>query len=99
MLGAILEAVREGDVFWDVGANIGQHSFAVKNTRPDVSVVSFEPTPLTILRGFGQALRNPSLRLIIFENIREGGAADILRQAGFEIRPLTETEACASRPA
>jgi FkbM family methyltransferase len=186
VLGAILEAVREGDVFWDVGANIGQHSFAVKNTRPDVSVVSFEPNPLTmsklmrsrarnrlgievvsaalsdaegvaklsirtegnsgtsslspwkevayddtctvpiiradqfigpsnrapnvmkidvegheaeVLRGFGQALRDPSLRLVVFENIREGGAADLLRQAGFEIRPLTETEACATRPA
>ena len=39
-----------GDTFWDIGANIGIHSIAVKKNLPGVKVYSFEPNPKTISR-------------------------------------------------
>ena len=42
---AVLAALPEsvGGAFWDIGANIGLYSWFCANTRPDFSVVSFEP--------------------------------------------------------
>jgi FkbM family methyltransferase len=43
------EVVRPGTWFFDVGANIGLMSVPVLHHVPDVSVLSFEPSPNTIL--------------------------------------------------
>ena len=45
VLCAILENLKPGDVFWDVGANLGLHSLTVALTRKDVRVHAFEPNP------------------------------------------------------
>lgn len=35
--------MRPGDVFWDIGANIGLHAITIKNLLPDISCHCFEP--------------------------------------------------------
>jgi FkbM family methyltransferase len=46
----IIENLRDGGTFWDVGTNIGIHSIAVKKNLPAVNVYSFEPNPKTLAR-------------------------------------------------
>lgn len=36
----------DGDVFWDIGCNIGIHSLTASLLRPSASVYSFEPNPI-----------------------------------------------------
>jgi FkbM family methyltransferase len=50
VLDAVLEHLEPGNVFWDVGANLGLHSATVKFLRPDSVVVAFEPNPELIVR-------------------------------------------------
>lgn len=45
VLDAITGRLSSGDVFWDVGANIGLHALTVKRLRPDVRVYAYEPNP------------------------------------------------------
>lgn len=45
VLNALMENLKEGDVFWDIGANIGLHGLSVAKLRPDVRVFAFEPNP------------------------------------------------------
>src|ERR1700744_718482 len=47
---ALLASLQPGDTFWDIGANIGIHSIAVKKNLPGVKVYSFEPNPRTVSR-------------------------------------------------
>jgi FkbM family methyltransferase len=49
VLSAVLDNVRTGDVFWDIGANIGLHAITVRRLRPEVRVVCFEPSPFTFV--------------------------------------------------
>lgn len=44
---AILEELRPGDVFVDVGANIGVLSLPIASERPDIHVFAFEPVTAT----------------------------------------------------
>ena len=46
VLGAIRSSLRPGDVFWDIGGNLGTHSLTIKKLDPSVNVVAFEPNPL-----------------------------------------------------
>jgi FkbM family methyltransferase len=46
----LLACLQLGDTFWDIGANIGIHSIAVKKNLPGVKVYSFEPNPKTVSR-------------------------------------------------
>jgi FkbM family methyltransferase len=41
----ILRHLKDGDTFWDIGANIGIHSLAIKKKLPKVKVFCFEPGP------------------------------------------------------
>ncbi|MDX6689273.1 MAG: hypothetical protein QOG15_730 [Solirubrobacteraceae bacterium] len=41
----LVERMRSGDVFWDIGANAGVHTLRVKAARPDIAVIAFEPSP------------------------------------------------------
>jgi FkbM family methyltransferase len=45
MIKSIIERARPDDVFWDVGACMGIHSFIVSQFLPDGDVVAFEPMP------------------------------------------------------
>lgn len=45
VLEAELARLAPGEVFWDVGANIGIHALTVRRLRPDVRVHAFEPNP------------------------------------------------------
>lgn len=58
VLDAVLSALPENGVFWDVGANIGLHSVTVKALRPDVEVVAIEPAPLPAIRVLQNARLN-----------------------------------------
>lgn len=53
----VLDRLRDGDVFWDVGANSGVHALTVKVRLPTVQVVAIEPSPLR----FARLLRNAAL--------------------------------------
>ena len=46
VLEAIRASLREGDVFWDIGGNLGTHSMTIKKLMPSVTVIAFEPNPL-----------------------------------------------------
>jgi FkbM family methyltransferase len=46
VLDAIVASLREGDVFWDIGGNLGTHSLTVKKLMPSVQVIAFEPNPI-----------------------------------------------------
>ena len=54
----ILLAMRHGGTLWDIGANIGIHSIAVKKQIPNVTVYSFEPNPKTLGQLHENALLN-----------------------------------------
>jgi len=45
MIKTIIERAKPDDVFWDVGACMGIHSFIVSQFLPQGHVVSFEPMP------------------------------------------------------
>jgi FkbM family methyltransferase len=42
----LLRELKPGDIYWDVGANIGFYTL-LASSRPDVKVVAFEPNPTT----------------------------------------------------
>lgn len=50
VLRSLIDVIPQGGVLWDVGANTGIHSIAVKHHRPDVTVVAIEANPLTFAR-------------------------------------------------
>lgn len=45
VLDAITGSLQPGDVFWDVGSNLGLHALTVARLRPGVRVWGFEPNP------------------------------------------------------
>ncbi|MDN5286784.1 MAG: Methyltransferase, FkbM family [Mucilaginibacter sp.] len=44
----IFKHLQSDSIFWDIGANIGIHSIAVKKNFPNCKVYSFEPNPGTL---------------------------------------------------
>lgn len=48
LLAALCRSVESGDVVVDAGANTGVYALAVAATRPDASVVAFEPSPTVV---------------------------------------------------
>jgi FkbM family methyltransferase len=55
-----------GGTFWDIGANIGLYSWFCANTRPDFSIVSFEPDAknLECLRKTSAAWQLPNHKIV-----------------------------------
>lgn len=47
---ALLQAMPERGVFWDVGANFGLHAVSLQVARPDCTVLAFEPSPRELAR-------------------------------------------------
>jgi FkbM family methyltransferase len=45
VLNAISSNMRQGDVFWDVGANLGIHAQTIAKLKKDARVYAFEPNP------------------------------------------------------
>ena len=45
VLETALSSLRSGEVFWDIGSNLGLHALTVKHRRPDITVFAFEPNP------------------------------------------------------
>ena len=45
---SILKIIEDGDVFWDIGSNIGCHAIAINSTKPNSKVICFEPNPHTL---------------------------------------------------
>lgn len=47
VIEALGEQLREGDVLWDVGANIGLIGLSLMHLHKKIQVVAFEPSPFT----------------------------------------------------
>lgn len=47
---ALQSRCRPQDTLWDIGANIGLISLAMKKTNPSIRVIAFECSPLTVFR-------------------------------------------------
>lgn len=58
VLEALDSQVRSGDVFWDIGANIGLMTMDLMHRHPDLRAVCFEPSPFT----FSQLFLNNQLQ-------------------------------------
>jgi len=61
VLGALLGQLKEGDVFWDVGANMGLHSLTVKKLVKNLECHSFEPLYSNFARLSSNQALNPLL--------------------------------------
>ena len=63
---AALSKKSRGGAFWDIGANIGLYSWFCADTRPDFSVVSFEPDAknLECLRKTSAAWKLPNHQIV-----------------------------------
>jgi FkbM family methyltransferase len=46
-IGIVLRLLNDGDIFFDIGANIGLYSLLVAKQKPDCKILSFEPMPVT----------------------------------------------------
>jgi FkbM family methyltransferase len=58
--------LREGDVVFDVGANIGLAALYFARVQPDITVVAFEPAPLPF-RALTENLRKHQVRSKVFQ--------------------------------
>ncbi|MDP1579618.1 MAG: FkbM family methyltransferase [Candidatus Didemnitutus sp.] len=83
VLEAALGRLRPGDVFWDIGANLGLHALTVKLLRPDVATYAFEPNPQAAALIRAASLRN-ALRADLVEIALDAaaGTADFYVHAG-----------------
>ncbi len=45
VLDGLLSDFHDGDVVWDIGANIGLHALTIAKLRPTAQVSAFEPNP------------------------------------------------------
>lgn len=46
ILDALTRSLNSGEVFWDIGSNLGLHALTVARLRPDSRVYAFEPNPM-----------------------------------------------------
>jgi len=58
VLEAILPFLRQGAVFWDIGANFGLHAITAKHLKPEARVICIEPSPIMIARLHANATLN-----------------------------------------
>ncbi|MBC7624911.1 MAG: FkbM family methyltransferase [Aeromicrobium sp.] len=58
VLECIKGVIEKNNIFWDIGGNIGLHSFAIKHHQPDVEVFCFEPNPLSMKKIMKSRVRN-----------------------------------------
>lgn len=77
--------IRNGDIIFDIGANIGWYTISMARRFPDSVIHSFEPLPATF------QLLQQNVQLNPFTNIRlnEFGLSDATKTLQFYTSPLT----------
>lgn len=71
----ILRHLKDGETFWDIGANIGIHSLAIKKTLPNATIYSFEPNPKTLNYLYDNVrLNNLDVRICGFALFEKAGS-------------------------
>jgi FkbM family methyltransferase len=65
VIDALIEQARPGDVFWDVGANIGLIGFLMLERLPSLKVYAFEPSPLTFTQLFENNSANNNIQHLL----------------------------------
>lgn len=63
VLNEIVDRVKPGEVFWDIGANIGIHSLSVKKLKGTVTCIAFEPFFKNFSKLFSNVQLNPLLKI------------------------------------
>lgn len=63
VLKEIVDRVKSGEVFWDIGANIGIHSLSVKSLKETVTCIAFEPFFKNFSKLFSNVQLNPLLNI------------------------------------
>lgn len=82
VLKEIVQRSRSDDVFWDVGACLGIHSFVVSNFLPYGEIVAFEPMP----SNRGILVDNKSVNQVSNITVSRNALADERSSRKFEIR-------------
>lgn len=82
VLKEIVQRSRSDDVFWDVGACLGIHSFVVSNFLPYGEIVAFEPMP----SNRGILVDNKSINQVSNITVSRNALADERSSRKFEIR-------------
>jgi FkbM family methyltransferase len=78
VLDAILSRLAHGGVVWDVGANVGLHAITAKRSRPDATVIAFEPAPHTAARLIANAeLNAAAVRVVTTALSDTSGVAEL----------------------
>jgi FkbM family methyltransferase len=65
VIDALSEHARPGDVFWDVGANIGLMGFLILKRLPSLKVCAFEPSPLAFSQLFENNSANSNIQQLM----------------------------------
>ncbi len=83
VLQAIESALCPGQVFWDIGANLGIHSLTIKSHFPDSTVYAFEPNP-AMAQLISKAADHNRLEIDLHQIAldAENGTADFYRHPG-----------------
>lgn len=63
VLNTLIQHLKPGEVFWDVGANVGLHTFTVKKLLPTVQCLAFEPFYKNFERLCVNQSLNPELKI------------------------------------
>jgi len=63
VLDHLVKNAKQGDVFWDVGANVGLHSFTIKKLAPTLECFAFEPFYKNFARLCINQNLNPHLKI------------------------------------
>lgn len=63
VLDHVVKNIKQGDVFWDVGANVGLHSFTIKKLVPTIECFAFEPFYKNFARLCTNQNLNPQLKI------------------------------------
>jgi FkbM family methyltransferase len=63
VLLAIQSNLKPGEVFWDIGANVGLHAFTIKKLIPTVQCHAFEPFYKNFARLCNNQLLNPDAQI------------------------------------
>lgn len=65
VLDSILSRIKDKDVFWDIGANIGIHSLTIKKLKPKVKCIAFEPYYKNFHNLYDNVAINPQLNIVM----------------------------------
>jgi FkbM family methyltransferase len=84
----MLNYLKEGSRFLDIGANIGAVSLYCASQKPEVEVLAFEPHPFTYAKASENIRLNPDVKNINLLNIglsNRAGTAQLVEVADFNL--------------